>query len=131
MSSPERAPSLVALAAAHKALTSAALQVHGVREWMQRYDGQERRLADDEAARLWVFVELTRELIDRLRADSDELAQLLVALFLDEGGRWPLTAEQEREFHEVLAALAAREVQISRDVIADGGNEAAEPEAQA
>jgi hypothetical protein len=126
MSSPERAPSLVALAAAHKALASAALQVRGVREWMQRYDGQVRRLGDEEAVRLWVFIELTREAVERVRADSDELAQILVTLFLNHDGRWPLTDEQEREFHEVLAALAAREAQISRNVIADDGS-GAEP----
>jgi hypothetical protein len=125
MSSPERAPSLIALAAACESLSAAAVQVRGVREWMQRYDGAARALTPEEATRLWVFTERTRQVVNRVRADTDELADVLIELFLEKDGEWPLSDEQRREYHEVLAALAAREVQEHRDA---GGERAILPE---
>lgn len=110
---PERAPSLVALAAAFEALNDAALHVTGVREWIERFEGEP--LDDEEAARLWVFAELTRQLSHRVRADADRLAELLVTQFLTEERAWPLTREQEREFHEVLATLSARDADSHRE----------------
>jgi hypothetical protein len=114
---PDKAPSLVALAAAFAALDEAALHVTGVREWIERFEGEP--LDDDEAARLWVFTELTRQLSQRVRADADRLAELLVHHFLTEERRWPLTRDQEREFHEVLATLSAREAESHRGRLAD------------
>jgi hypothetical protein len=114
---PDKAPSLVALAAAFAALDEAALHVTGVREWIERFEGAQ--LEDEEAARLWVFTELTRELSRRIGADADRLAELLVRQFLTEERRWPLTREQEREFHEVLATLSAREADSHRGQLAD------------
>jgi hypothetical protein len=115
---PERAPSLVALAAAFEALNKAALHVTGVREWIERFEGEP--LDGEEAARLWVFTELTRQLSRRLRADADQLAELLVSQFLAEGQAWPLTPEQEREFHEVLATLSARDADSHRERLEQG-----------
>lgn len=111
---PERAPSLVALAAAFEALDLAALQVAGVREWLERARAAKRELGDDEALRLWVFVERTRHALKRVADDSDGLAELLLDHFLTNGDGWPLSAEQEKEFHEVLATLAAREAEAHR-----------------
>lgn len=110
---PERAPSLVALAAAFEALNDAALHVTGVREWIERFEGEP--FDDEEAARLWVFAELTRQLSQRVRADADRLAEILVSQFLTEERAWPLTREQEREFHEVLATLSARDADSHRE----------------
>ena len=114
---PERAPSLVALAAAFAALDEAALHVTGVREWIERFEGEP--LDDEEAARLWVFTELTRQLSRRIGADADRLAELLVHQFLTEERAWPLTREQEREFHEVLATLSAREAESHHERLAN------------
>lgn len=108
---PERAPSLVALAAAFEALDVGALHVAGVREWVERMSAGNHELEDDEAVRLWAFVEQTREAAGRVRDDADRLAALLLGGFLADRARWPLTADQEREFHEVLATLAAREAE--------------------
>ncbi len=102
---PERAPSLVALAAAFEALDAAALQVRSVCEWVERLAG-ERSLADDEASRLWAFAERTREVADRARGDADRLAGLLLRQFVAADGSWMLSENEERDLHEVLAALA-------------------------
>jgi hypothetical protein len=116
---PERAPSLVALAAAFEALDVAALHVAGVREWVERVSAVNYELEDDEAVRLWAFVEQTREAVGRVRDDADRLAALLLEGFLGDRERWPLTPEQEREFHEVLATLGAREAEAHRAEVAE------------
>jgi hypothetical protein len=102
---PDKAPSLVALAAAFEALDGAALQVRGVYEWIQRL-GSERELRDEEASRLWAFAEKTREVADRVRSDADGLAQILLRQFVAPDGRWMLSEQEWRDLHEVLAALA-------------------------
>lgn len=126
----ERAPSLIALAAAYETLTAAALQVRGVVEWMERYDDDARRLDPKEAVRLWVFTERAREVVNRVWTDTEELAQVLVRLFLEPDGSWPFEEAQRSEFHEVLAALAARDAEAQREKL-DGRKLMAEPSDQA
>jgi hypothetical protein len=119
MSSNERPPSLVALAAAFDELDAAAVYVRGILDWLERFGGDARAITDDEAVRLWAFAERTRELARRINADSDRLTALLLQQFLTEKGEWPLTRDQEREYHEVLAALSAKETEARRQQLVD------------
>jgi hypothetical protein len=119
MSSNERAPSLVALAAAFQELDAGALYVRGVLDWLERLSGNGRAITAAEAVQLWAFAERTRGLAGRIDADTDRLRALLLQQFLTAEGEWPLTQDQEREYHEVLAALSAKEAETHRHELVD------------
>lgn len=104
------APSRVALAAAFEAFEGAAIQVRGVYEWIERLT-RRRTLRDDEAARLWTFAEQTRQLADAVHEDADRLAKILLRQFVSQDGGWELSPAEERDLHEVLAALAKRDAE--------------------
>jgi hypothetical protein len=115
MATYERAPSLVALAAAFKSLELAALQIRGVCDWVEGLGNEQHEFDRDELIRLWAFAERTRDITSGLRQDADELAHSLVRQYVGDDGAWPLTPEQEEEYHEVLATLASREADSHRE----------------
>lgn len=102
-----RFPSDVALAAASGSLDLAKLQLTGVRESLERLANEP--LPASAAVRLWAFVQSARDTAHRFDVESEKLAQLLLSCFLRDDGAWPLTEQQQREYHEILAALATRE----------------------
>jgi hypothetical protein len=62
-----------------------------------------------------------RQTIRRLEFESARLAELLTKSFLQQDGAWPLTPEQERQYHEVQAALAAGEAERHRRLVPGAG----------
>jgi hypothetical protein len=61
------------------------------------------------AVQLWAFVQCARDAAHTFDIESEKLAQLLLSRFLRDDGAWPLSEQQQREYHEILAALSTRE----------------------
>jgi hypothetical protein len=120
------AMSNVTLAAAARTFELAADDLMGVRESLERA-AHARVLTADEIVPLWVHVQRARETARRLDAEAERLANLLMKAFLTDEGRWPLTSEEERQYHEVQAAIAAAEADTHRRLL-DAPREGQHPE---
>jgi len=111
MAIPDNVPSLVALAVASAELETAATYVGGVRDWLERNGSPAGAPTAEQFVALWAFAMRTHDRADALARDAQRVTALLARAYFAPDGSWPLSPEQEREFHEVLAALAAREVE--------------------
>jgi hypothetical protein len=114
MASPDNVPSLVALAVASTELEAAATYVGSVRGWLERNGSPAGASTAEQFVALWAFATRTQARADALARDAQAVTVLLARAYFGPDGNWPLSPDQEREFHEVLAALAAREVEEHR-----------------
>jgi hypothetical protein len=108
---PDNVPSLVALAVASAELETAATYVGGVRDWLERNGSPGGPPTAEQFVALWAFATRTHNRANALAEDAQRVTELLARAYFAADGSWPLSPEQEREFHEVLAALATREVE--------------------
>jgi transcriptional regulator with XRE-family HTH domain len=102
-----RGPSDIALAAASGSFDLAKLQLTGVRESLEHLANEP--LSASAAVQLWAFVQCARDAAHKFDVESEKLAQLLLSRFLRGDGAWPLSEQQQSEYHEILAALSTRE----------------------